>query len=121
MKVERAADNPAAPMDASHFSGDVTRRELGNFDAPAATLLSVTFPAGARTHWHRHPDGQFLYVTAGRARVGTRDGAVAEVSVGDVVHAPPNEEHWHGAATDEAATHLAVSLGETEWLEEVTD
>jgi 4-carboxymuconolactone decarboxylase len=106
-------------MDASHFSGAVTARDLGTYDAPDGSVLLVSFPAGHRSHWHRHPGGQFLYITDGRGRVGTRDGQVAEVAAGDLVHAPPGEEHWHGAAEDAAVTHLAVNLGATDWLEEV--
>jgi quercetin dioxygenase-like cupin family protein len=106
-------------MDASHFSGPASSLDLGTYDRPDGSVLVVSFPVGVRSHWHRHPGGQFLYVTEGRGRVGTRDGRVAEVGVGDLVHAPPGEEHWHGAADDAGVTHLAVSLGSTEWLEEV--
>jgi len=27
--------------------------------------------------------------------------------------------HWHGAAPDSAVAHTAISLGVTQWLEEV--
>jgi len=106
-------------MDASHFSGPTSARDLGTYDAPDGSVLLVSFPAGVRSHWHRHPGGQFLYVTDGRGRVGTRDGRVTEVSVGDLIHASPGEQHWHGAAADVGVMHLAVNLGSTEWLEEV--
>ncbi len=118
MRIQRAAETAAAELDASHFSGAVSALDLGQYEAPDGTVLVVSFPAGVHSHWHRHPEGQFLYVTEGRGRVGTRDGAVADIGVGDLVHAPPNEEHWHGASTDEPMTHLAVSLGATEWLED---
>lgn len=119
MRVTRAAETASAPMDPSNFSGPASSRDLGTYDQPDGSILLVTFPAGVRSHWHRHPGGQFLYVTEGRGRVGTRDGQVTEVSVGDLVHAPPGEEHWHGAAEGAGVTHLAVSLGTTEWLEEL--
>ncbi len=120
MKVTRSADHPPEPMDASHFSGSPRAQDLGAYDAPDASVLLVSFPAGVHSNWHSHPGGQFLYVTAGRGRVGLRAGSVTELGVGDLVHAPPGEEHWHGASTDEGVTHLAVSAGDTEWLEEVT-
>ena len=119
MRVTPLTDAAAEPMDADHFSGQPSRRDLGTYDAPDGSVLLVSFPAGVRSHWHRHPGGQFLYFTEGRGRVGTRDGAVADVSAGDLVHADPGEEHWHGAAEDASATHLAVSMGPTEWLDEV--
>jgi quercetin dioxygenase-like cupin family protein len=118
MRITRSADAAPEPMDPANASGPAQRLDLGAYDAPSGSVLLVSFPAGVHSHWHRHPDGQFLYITAGRGRVGTRDGEVAEVTMGDLVHAPPGEEHWHGAAKDEAVTHLAVSLGATEWLDE---
>lgn len=119
MRVTRSSSTASAPMDASHFSGPASSVDLGTYDEPDGSVLLVSFPTGIRSHWHRHPGGQFLYVTDGRGRVGTRDGSVAEIGVGDLVHAPPGEEHWHGAATDAPVTHLAVNLGATEWLEDV--
>jgi hypothetical protein len=31
------------------------------------------------------------------------------------------EEHWHGVEPENYLFHLAMSLGKTEWLAEVTD
>ena len=119
MRVTRSSQVPDDSMDPAHFSGPVTSRNLGDYDALDGNVLLVSFPAGVRTAWHSHPGGQFLFVTAGRGRVGTRDGEVAHLEVGDLVHAPPGEEHWHGGAEDAAVTHLAINMGETQWLEEV--
>ena len=113
------SDAHEAPFEEDHFSGAVTRIDHGRIDSPDGTALLVRFPAGARTHWHRHPAGQVLYVTEGHGRVGTRDGTVAEVGAGDLVVASPGEEHWHGAADDAEVRHLALSFGATEWLEPV--
>ena len=54
----------------------------------------------ARTYWHRHADGQVLYVTHGQGRVRSRDGSGGTIAAGDVIHFAPGEEHWHGAAPD---------------------
>lgn len=90
-------------------------------DTPAGTALLVSFPAGARTHWHRHPGGQVLFVTDGVGRVATRHTQPEELRPGDLVVAPAGEEHWHGAAEDAAVRHLALSFGDTEWLEAVEE
>ena len=119
MRITRSSDVLSTPMDERHVSGSPSARDLGTYDEPEGSVLLVSFPAGDHSHWHRHPGGQFLYVTEGRGRVGTRDGNVEAIGVGDLVHAPPGEEHWHGAATDAGVTHLAVNFGITEWLEEV--
>jgi quercetin dioxygenase-like cupin family protein len=62
-----------------------------------------------------------LYVVDGVGRVATREGEVADIRAGDLVEAPPDEEHWHGASTEAPVTHLALSFGETVWLEPVSD
>ncbi|MDR6974186.1 quercetin dioxygenase-like cupin family protein [Streptomyces sp. 3330] len=86
----------------------------------------VRFTPGARTHWHAHALGQVLYVTDGVGLVGTRDGEVVRVSVGDTVRCPAGEEHWHGATGTTLMAHLALVVGDgtgdgTTWLEPVTD
>lgn len=121
MKITRSADLFDEPVDDTHFDGAVTRRDYGAVDDPAGTALLVSFPAGARTHWHSHPNGQVLYVTDGAGRVGTRGGASTEIGPGDLVVAAPGEEHWHGASEHAAMRHLAVSFGDTVWLEPVEE
>ena len=121
MPVTRSSDSSAKPMDPSHFNGAARAHDLGTYEAPNGSVLLVSFPAGVHSNWHRHTEGQFLYIADGRGRVGTRDGAVESLAVGDLVHAAPGEEHWHGASEDEAVSHLALSLGTTEWLEEVDE
>jgi quercetin dioxygenase-like cupin family protein len=81
----------------------------------------VFFPPGARTHWHRHEIGQLLIVTYGAGWSLSRDGEGGELRVGDIVWIPAGQDHWHGAAAGTAMSHIAVSHGTTEWLEEVTD
>jgi len=121
MRIARSSDTPLQPMATDTFSGTVRRRDLGRIGVPEGSALAVSFDSGVRTYWHRHTGGQLLYVLEGRARVGTRDGELAELAVGDLLEAPPEEEHWHGASPDAPMTHLALSFGETIWLESVTD
>lgn len=82
---------------------------------------SVVFEPGGRTYWHSHADGQLLLVASGRGAIETRDGDRKDLAPGDTVWAPPGEEHWHGAAPDSLLVHTAVSLGKTQWAEEVPD
>ena len=121
MRVTRSADAPDEPFDQPTFSAPVTRRDYGPLEHPRGTALVVSFPAGVRTDWHSHPDGQILYIVEGRGRVGTRDGEVAQVAAGDLVYAPPDEQHWHGASEDEPVRHLALSFGDTAWQEPVEE
>ena len=82
---------------------------------------NVFFEPGARTNWHRHEIAQVLHVTIGRGWLQTRDGRGEPLQPGDVAHIPAGEEHWHGAAPDTCMSHLAISVGATDWLEPVSE
>lgn len=109
----------------SNFTGSVTVespfRGSGDSRVGGAT---VTFQAGARTHWHIHPRGQLLVVTKGEGWVQAEGESVRSVTAGDVVWTAPGVKHWHGATTTGMMAHVAVSEsleGEVvEWLEPVT-
>ena len=120
MHVSRSSAIPIEPMEMENFDGSARRRDLGATDAPNCRALVVSFEPGARTHWHAHSEGQLIYGLEGHGHVGIRSGETVEIGPGDLVHAPPGEEHWHGASDDEALTHLALSFGETSWQEAVT-
>lgn len=114
-----ARPDRSSPQKTGSFTGEVWgESRLAGGDGPMVN--AVLFSPGARTHWHRHEDGQILHVTAGQGYVGTRDGFVT-VSAGDVVWAPGGEEHYHGATPESFLLHDAISLGSIDWLDEVTD
>jgi quercetin dioxygenase-like cupin family protein len=69
---------------------------------------SVHFTPGARTAWHTHPKGQTIFVTEGMGFVQRRGGSVEVIRPGDRVFFEPDEEHWHGAASDRFMTHVAM-------------
>ena len=119
MNRTNVATVAAEPAGNEHFSGSVSMQSLATVDAPRGSALLVTFQAGARTYWHSHPDGQFLYVTDGEGRTASRGGVIEPLRPGDLVYAAPNEQHWHGASADRAVSHLALSFGDTQWFEEV--
>jgi quercetin dioxygenase-like cupin family protein len=104
------------------FTGEVFMDSVAQAHGSAPfTVAFVHFTPGARTAWHRHSAGQTLYVVEGEGRVQARGEQVAVIRAGDTVDAPAGEWHWHGAAADHLMTHLAVSEGEAEWGEHVTD
>ena len=86
----------------------------------APVINNVVFSPSARTHWHSHEHGQILIVTGGRGFAQVRGGDGAEIGPGDVVWFAPGEIHWHGAGADTLLVHLAISLGDTSWLDPVT-
>ena len=57
MRIARTTETALEPMPTDTFSGTVRRRDLGRTGTPQGTAQAVSFDAGARTDWHRHPGG----------------------------------------------------------------
>lgn len=121
MEISRASDRPFEHGDRDRFTGEVS---LGGTiaDERGTNLGIVHFAAGARTHWHRHPGGQFLFGISGRGRVRSRGEAGHVLLPGDVIHVGADEWHVHGAEPDAPMAHVAVNgAGAPEWGEPVSD
>lgn len=121
MDVARASDGRFSRGDAGRFTGEVWLRST--VAAPDETNVGVVhFSPGARTHWHRHPGGQFLYGLSGRGRVRTRGEAGHVLQAGDVIRVGPEEWHFHGGTPESPLVHVAVNGGGApEWGDPVTD
>jgi quercetin dioxygenase-like cupin family protein len=95
--------------DTLHYTGGVWMDELA---APAEhtrlSMLRVHFAPGAHTSWHKHPRGQILHVIDGTGLIQVRGEEMRTLSPGDTAIAPPEEWHWHGAATGAMMTMISV-------------
>lgn len=118
---------PTGQAPAANFTGPTKVGNMFQARAPARVYGgTVTFERGARTHWHVHPLGQTLVITAGTGRVQHWGGPIREVRPGDVVLIPPGVKHWHGASPEEVLTHVAIverpeAGPSTVWMEAVSD
>ena len=127
--MERQPKQPSSKGPADWFTGDVWIDAIAQGEGPSHVRVNaVHFTPGARTAWHSHANGQTLYVTEGEGRVQPRGKDIVTIRSGDVVHAPADEWHWHGAAPDHFMTHLSITetLGQTDkpdtdWGVHVTD
>ena len=120
MEVQPKKPSARGPND--WFTGDVWIDSIAQGKAPSRLGVSaVHFTPGAHTAWHAHSLGQTLYVTEGEGLVQSRGEPIVTIRPGDVVHAPANEWHWHGATPDRFMTHLSMTEGDAEWGEHVTD
>jgi quercetin dioxygenase-like cupin family protein len=107
--VKRGAEKPAAGLPGGFFTGSAGVDRLFPAEEPSrVAIASVTFEPGARTAWHSHPLGQTLVVTEGTGWVQGWGGKVQEIKAGDVVHTPPNQQHWHGATATTRMKHISV-------------
>ena len=121
MERARASDGAFERGDEARFTGEVWLRSMLAAD-DATNIGVVHFSPTARTRWHRHPGGQFLYGVSGRGRVRSRGEAGHVLEPGDVIHVGPDEWHFHGGTPDSPLVHLAVNGGGApEWGEPVAD
>jgi quercetin dioxygenase-like cupin family protein len=107
--------------DSANFSGVVWADPILPVVGDGAGVLDVVFMPGGRTYWHSHAAGQLIQVKAGKGIICTSGDTAVQLSVGDVVWAPADELHWHGARPDTTFVHTAVSLGTTNWGEAVSE
>ncbi len=127
MIIHRPGSRPSQTGPAEWFTGQVRIDPLNTAEPPgSAAMALVTFEPGARTHWHTHPKGQTLIVTAGCGRAAQEGGPIEDIRPGDVVWFPAGVRHWHGAAPGTAMSHIAVQEADDSgspvtWLEPVTD
>ncbi|MFV5695274.1 cupin domain-containing protein [Flavobacterium sp. LB3P122] len=116
---------PGDKANPDYFTGNVWFKLLVNENEFNSVIGNVTFEAGARNNWHTHPGGQILIVTHGTGYYQEKGKAIQLIHRGDVIKIPADVKHWHGAATDSALTHIAITAstpkGAVDWLERVTD
>jgi len=110
MKVLKTDAIPAEPANSPLFTGGpVTRQPLLTAETSKNFSLNVVnFSAGARNKMHTHSSDQVLFVTAGKGIIAT-ETEKEMIGVGDVVHIPEGEKHWHGATPESAFSHIALT------------
>jgi quercetin dioxygenase-like cupin family protein len=126
MDIKRSGSQPSTPGPADYFTGTVRIDQPFQGTTPARIGGAVvTFEPGARTHWHTHPLGQTLIVTAGGGWAQGASGPVMEIRPGDIIWFSPGERHWHGASATTAMTHIAIAEAldgkVVAWLDAVAD
>jgi len=126
VEILRRAHSVPRIAPSENFTGTVRLGSQFRRDAPSRLSGAlVSFDAGARTHWHTHPLGQTLIVTAGAGFVQRWGGVREIIRAGDIVWTPPGVKHWHGAGPSEGMSHVALVEtrdGESvAWMEKVSD
>ena len=85
-------------------------------------VSSVNFEPGCRNNWHIHHNGfQILLVTAGEGWYQEEGKPAQLLKPGNVVAIHEGVKHWHGATNDSWFSHIAITKGESEWCEPVSD
>ncbi|SMQ77537.1 Cupin domain protein [Bacillus sp. OV166] len=125
MKNEQLSNSTIFPLGQkveANFIGAAFLQMVFTDPKPLNTSIgNVTFAPGARNNWHSHKVGQVLLVTGGEGWYQEEGKPARLLKTGDVVNISPNVKHWHGATKDSWFVHLAMTPGETEWLQPVDD
>lgn len=120
--MEINAKPPSRKGPAETFTGDVWLDAIYVGEEPSSARVNVVrFSPGAHTAWHSHALGQTLFVIDGLGLVQKKGDEIVTLHPGDVVRAPANEEHWHGADPDHFMSHFSIAEGDTNWGAHVTD
>lgn len=104
----------------SNFMGGAPE-VLDNARMGDVAALRLRFPAGVRSNWHTHTDGQLLMVESGRGLHQVRGEAIEVRGPGDPWWTDAGVEHWHGAHPDEAVVQWTFYAGSVDWMDPVTD
>lgn len=106
-----------------YFSGKARFARYPSVNQSTDGWAIVEFDKGVVTNWHTHSQGQYLIVTEGEGYVQEWGKPVIRIQKGDVVWAPPNVKHWHGAAPNSTMSHIAIAPNaknnQAVWLEKV--
>lgn len=126
IEITPNGQNPTRTADPSQFTGQVLVDALTTKGSSAfAGSGLVSFAPGARTAWHTHPAGQWLYVTVGKGWVQQEGQQVREIKAGDAVWIPAGVKHWHGATDKHGMSHVAVTPHQggknVDWKEQVNE
>ena len=120
--MEVQAKRPTTKGPTDWFTGDVYVDPIAQNQGPSPVSLgAVHFTPSAHTAWHRHSLGQSLFVTEGEGLVQPRGAQPIRIRPGDVIVTAPGEWHSHGATATTFMTHLALTEGDTEWGEHLTE
>lgn len=121
MEISRASEGSFERGEDGRFTGEVWLRSTLRTE-DGTNVGVVHFAPSARTHWHRHPGGQFLFGVSGRGRVRSKGEIGHVLEPGDVIHVGVGEWHYHGGTPDTPVVHVAVNGGGApDWGEAVTD
>lgn len=63
--------------------------------APRFTMRRFKIGPGGEIGMHQHSEEHEIYILKGKGKVIDQEGNIVEVSRGDVLYVPPNEEHGY--------------------------
>ena len=118
---ENIYNSPEKKVDPSYFRGKVILQQvLSDENSRELEIYHVIFKDGATTTVHYHETDQVLIATKGRGIVGIiNSDSISDFGIEDIETVPMNKEgdvvqipafrlHFHGAASMEEFSHIAI-------------
>jgi len=125
MDALAAQEAPGCPGERSGVlaTGEYRSARVENVVINGEPWGGADWAPGHRSYWHCHRGGQILLMWDGEGRIQNRGERVRILQRGEMSHAPPWTEHWHGASPGSHGHWLQVSVQPTGtyWMEEVGD
>ena len=113
MKIVKVKDVKKQYLEKPLFTGKITRQTaVSDTEGSDINIDYIYFPKGVRNKFHTHSNDQILVVTKGEGFIATKKKKV-KIKKGDIVWAPKNEAHWHGASEKSSFAHIAITKAKT--------
>ncbi len=109
MRVVRIAEVPETPNPSPIIVGGTVTVQpvVPTSKSNDFNCTVMNFAKGARNKFHSHTSDQVLVITDGVGIVAT-ENEECEVTVGDIIHVPAGEKHWHGARKESYMSHITI-------------
>jgi len=112
MHINKSGSVPAAPVE-MEGARDVVKAVLVGPDEDSKNIImrQFTISPGGHTPRHQHDSEHVVTILDGKGLVLDGSGREHEVSPGDSLFVPPNEEHQFRNPFDERFVFLCIILG----------
>lgn len=82
-----------------------------------AIIMSALYEPSTPANWHKHPNGQVLYVTSGEGYYQEENQPAKKIKKGDFIITKPNVKSWHGSTKNSQLEIVVISTKPAEDLE----
>jgi quercetin dioxygenase-like cupin family protein len=89
----------------------IFREDLSDMPGHEVVFFTSDWPPGFRLPWHLHEDGhEYVFVVQGEQTFEIDGVGTKVVKAGEVIHNPPNVQHYGRNATDKISKTLVVRI-----------
>lgn len=87
-------------------------------------VTKITLAPNSYTHWHSHPGGEVIIVTAGAGLYQSKGKEAIKIKKGDIIETMGGLYHWSGSEENSSLTYVSIKTvkpnGLVNWHEQMT-